>query len=54
MSHTTLTVPDMNEPPRRHDITIRVAASAAGTNLGTASTGNTRAKGEQAHGRPVS
>jgi hypothetical protein len=25
MSHTTLTVPHMNEPPRRHDITIRVA-----------------------------
>jgi hypothetical protein len=25
MSHVALTVPDMNEPPRRHDITIRVA-----------------------------
>ncbi len=25
MSHTVLTVPDMNEPPRRHDITVRVA-----------------------------
>lgn len=24
MSHAALTVPDMNEPPRRHDITIRV------------------------------
>jgi hypothetical protein len=28
MSHTTFTVPDMNEPPRRHDITIRVAKDA--------------------------
>lgn len=28
MSHTTLTVPHMNEPPRRHDITIRVAKEA--------------------------
>ena len=25
MSHTAFTVPLMNEPPRRHDITIRVA-----------------------------
>ena len=25
MSDTAPTVPDMNEPPRRHDITIRVA-----------------------------
>ena len=25
MSYTTFTVPDMDEPPRRHDITIRVA-----------------------------
>src|SRR5436309_427363 len=25
MSHTALTVPFMNKPPRRHDITIRVA-----------------------------
>ena len=28
MSHTTFTVPDMTEPPRRHDITIRVAKDA--------------------------
>ena len=28
MSHTTFTVPHMNEPPRRHDITIRVAKEA--------------------------
>ena len=28
MSHTTFTVPHMNEPPRRHDITIRVAKQA--------------------------
>ena len=28
MSHTTFTVPDMNEPPRRHDITIRIAKEA--------------------------
>ena len=28
MSHTTFTVPHMNEPPRRHDITIRVAREA--------------------------
>src|SRR5690242_2502380 len=28
MSHTTFTVPNMNEPPRRHDITIRVAKQA--------------------------
>ena len=28
MSHTTFTVPHMNEPPRRHDITIRVAKKA--------------------------
>ena len=28
MSHTTFTVPYMNEPPRRHDITIRVAKEA--------------------------
>jgi hypothetical protein len=28
MSDTTLTVPGMNEPPRRHDITIRVATEA--------------------------
>ena len=28
MSHTTFTVPHMNEPPRRHDITIRVAKDA--------------------------
>ena|SRR5689334_775598 len=28
MSYTTFTVPDMNEPPRRHDITIRVAKQA--------------------------
>ena len=28
MSHTTLTVPDMDESPRRHDITIRVAKEA--------------------------
>ena len=26
MSYATLTVPDVNEPPRRHDITIRVPA----------------------------
>ena len=26
MSHVALTVLDMNEPPRRHDITIRVAS----------------------------
>src|SRR4051794_19518917 len=25
MSDTTLTVPGMDEPPRRHDITIRIA-----------------------------
>jgi hypothetical protein len=25
MSYTTRTVPSMNEPPRRHDITIRIA-----------------------------
>jgi hypothetical protein len=28
MSYTTPTVPDMDEPPRRHDITIRVAKEA--------------------------
>ena len=28
MSYTTLTVPFMHEPPRRHDITIRVAKEA--------------------------
>jgi len=28
MSHTTFTVPHVNEPPRRHDITIRVAREA--------------------------
>ena len=28
MSHTTFTVPHMNEPPRRHDITVRVAKEA--------------------------
>ena len=28
MSYTTLTVPLMHEPPRRHDITIRVAKEA--------------------------
>jgi hypothetical protein len=28
MSHTTFTVPHLNEPPRRHDITIRVAKQA--------------------------
>jgi hypothetical protein len=28
MSHTTLTVPGMNEPSKRHDITIRVAKGA--------------------------
>ena len=28
MSHTALTVPFMNEPPRRHDVTIRVAKEA--------------------------
>jgi hypothetical protein len=28
MSYATLTVPGMNEPPRRHDITIRVATEA--------------------------
>jgi len=28
MSHTTLTVPAMDELPRRHDITIRVAKEA--------------------------
>src|SRR5206468_3769557 len=28
MSHTTLTAPHMNEPPRRHDVTIRVAREA--------------------------
>ena len=28
MSHTTFTVPHMNEPPGRHDITIRVAKEA--------------------------
>jgi len=28
MSHTTLTLPHMNEPPRRHDVTIRVAREA--------------------------
>ncbi len=28
MSYTTFTVPNMNEPPRRHDITIRVARQA--------------------------
>ena len=28
MSHTTFTVPDMNEPPRRRDIIIRVAKEA--------------------------
>ena len=28
ISHTALTVPFMNEPPRRHDITIRVATEA--------------------------
>ena len=28
MSHTALTVPHMNEPPRRNDITIRVAKQA--------------------------
>lgn len=28
MSHTTLTVPGMDELPRRHDITIRVAKEA--------------------------
>jgi hypothetical protein len=28
MSHTTFTVPDITEPPRRHDITIRVAREA--------------------------
>ena len=28
MSYTTFTVPNMNEPPRRHDITIRVAKKA--------------------------
>jgi hypothetical protein len=28
MSYTTFTVPNMNEPPRRHDITIRVAKQA--------------------------
>ena len=28
MSHTTFTVPHMNEPPRQHDITIRVAKQA--------------------------
>jgi hypothetical protein len=28
MSHTTFTVPYVNEPPRRHDITIRVAKEA--------------------------
>ena len=30
MSYTTLTVPSMNEPPRRHDITIRFATEAGG------------------------
>jgi hypothetical protein len=25
MSHTTLTVPDMNNPPGRYDVTVRVA-----------------------------
>ena len=28
MSYTTLTVPGMNEPPRRHGITIRIATEA--------------------------
>jgi hypothetical protein len=28
MSYTALTVPHVNEPPRRHDITIRVAKQA--------------------------
>ena len=28
MSHTTFTVPHVNEPPRRHDITIGVAREA--------------------------
>ena len=28
MSHTTFTVPHMNEPPRRHNITIRAAEEA--------------------------
>lgn len=28
MSHTALTVPFMNEPPRRHEVTIRVAKEA--------------------------
>jgi hypothetical protein len=28
MSHTTFTVPYVNEPPRRHDITVRVAKEA--------------------------
>ena len=28
MSHTTFTVPDMDESPRRHHITIRVAKEA--------------------------
>ena len=28
MSHTTLTLPHVNEPPRRHDVTIRVAREA--------------------------
>ena len=28
MSHTTFTVPYVNESPRRHDITIRVAKEA--------------------------
>lgn len=28
MSDAALTVPGMNEPPRRHDITIRVATEA--------------------------
>ena len=28
MSHTTFKVPHINEPPRRHDITIRVAKQA--------------------------
>jgi hypothetical protein len=25
MSHTALTVPGMNEPPRRYDVTVRIA-----------------------------
>jgi hypothetical protein len=28
MSYIALTVPDMNEPPRRHSITIRIATEA--------------------------